>query len=44
MDWYRVDQFHYGKRRLDEVVFHIALDGALESLAVPALRESYVKK
>ncbi|KAJ0423140.1 beta-lactamase/transpeptidase-like protein [Aspergillus carlsbadensis] len=44
MDWYRVDQFHYGKRRLDEVVFRMASDGTVEGLEVPALRESFVKE
>ncbi|KAL3484990.1 beta-lactamase/transpeptidase-like protein [Aspergillus germanicus] len=44
MDWYRVDQFHYGKRRLDEVAFRLTSDSTVEGIEVPALRETFVKQ
>jgi hypothetical protein len=44
MDWFRVDQFHYGKRRLDEAIFRVASDGTVEGLEVPAFRGSFIKQ
>ncbi|KAL4869492.1 beta-lactamase/transpeptidase-like protein [Aspergillus spectabilis] len=43
MPWFSVDKFHYGKRRVDEVVFIEGQDGKVEGLDVPWLRETFDK-
>ncbi|KAL2862801.1 serine hydrolase domain-containing protein [Aspergillus lucknowensis] len=41
MPWYRVDGFHYGKVRIDEVMFRRGEEGVVEGVEVPVLRESF---